>query len=124
MKPKMPPHLFPRLIITLSFPAHLPLPPPRPEWHSGKHGGLWSVQNSFSLPLFHPHAFLLLQRGPSQVLQSFRKHSVLSCGLCGLQGTTCSTMISLIQSLEHLRCLLLLSPRCLRAVLALFTYNT
>lgn len=35
------PHLFPRIIIVITslFTAHLPLPPPHPEWHSGKGDG-------------------------------------------------------------------------------------
>lgn len=87
-------HLFPRLVTTYLFPAHLPLPP-RHEWRSGKGSGgcdqyrTASPCCSFLLTLFPGPSM-----GFSQALQSFRKYHMLQSGLHGLLRHSCSTLVS------------------------------
>lgn len=100
----------------LPFPilSFIPSPPicliPFPEWCLGSRGKvLQSVCRGFSLPVFSPHTFLLLQHGLSVGRSSFRNIHLLQHGIlhrlqCGyllwygplhkLQGNACSTMVS------------------------------
>lgn len=81
------PHLFPRIIIIITslFTAHLPLPPPHPEWHSGKGDGGINTEQLLPAALL-PHTFPVPSMGLPQVLQSFRKYHMLQSGLHGLLG--------------------------------------
>lgn len=80
------PHLFPRLVITPSFPAHLPLPPD-PEWHTGKgNEGCDQYRTASSCCSFLLTLFPCFSMGLPQALQSFMKYHMLQSGLHGLLG--------------------------------------